>query len=192
MTERLSIRAYAKRIGVSHVAVIGAIKRGVLNSAVVIEGATKLIDVDVADREWQLNADESMRRDGRITQIPRAAAPAPQHAPPAGANDPEAGIASSFQRARAVKEQFSARMAKLEYERESGTLINAQDVQNRIADHVRAALDILAARRRRLAPELALETDPRKIEAALEQSDREFAAEMAGLAAPAAAEQEAA
>lgn len=179
MGERVSIREFARRIGVSHVAVLGAIRRRVLVDAIVVEGENKFIDVDVGMSEWRRNADESMRRDGRTTSFAPAATNAATKSAARSADDitPESG----YQKARTVREIFAARMLRLEYEREAGLLVSVESVQHRIADHVRAALDALAASRRRLAPVLALETDPRKVESILEQSHREVAEAMAGL-----------
>ncbi|MGH8032502.1 MAG: hypothetical protein ACREO8_09105, partial [Luteimonas sp.] len=90
----------------------------------------------------------------------------------------------NYQREAARDKRASAMQRELELAREAGDLLHAADVTNRIAHHVRQALDVLASRRRRLAPTLALETDPRRIEQLLEESDREFCKALAGLAMP--------
>lgn len=100
----------------------------------------------------------------------------------------------NYQREAARDKRASALQRELELARDAKELLPAADVANRIAHHVRKALDVLAARRRRLAPKLALETDPRKVEQLLEESDREFCLALAGLAGqgPTDAESEAA
>jgi phage terminase Nu1 subunit (DNA packaging protein) len=87
----------------------------------------------------------------------------------------------NYQREAARDKRASAQQRELELAKSAGELVEVAAVQHRIADHARAALDFLAARRRRLAPTLALESDPRKVEALLEQSDREFAAAVSRL-----------
>lgn len=95
----------------------------------------------------------------------------------------------SYQREAARDKRASAMQRELELAREAGDLLHAGDVTNRIANHVRQALDVLAARRRRLAPKIALETDPRAVEQMLEESDREFCLALAGLGQPVGADQ---
>lgn len=117
-----------------------------------------------------------------------AAAGAPSARPGATAA-PEGGYEAdperlNYQREAARDKRASAMQRELELAREAGDLLHAADVTNRIAHHVRQALDVLASRRRRLAPTLALETDPRRIEQLLEESDREFCKALAGLAMP--------
>lgn len=75
--------------------------------------------------------------------------------------------AMSLQTARAVKENYAARMAKLEYERESGKLVNADAARLFAADlgaTFRGALEILPDR---LAPELIPLNDADAISAVL-------------------------
>lgn len=98
----------------------------------------------------------------------------------------------NYQREAARDKRASAMQRELEMARDAKELLPAAEVARRIAHHVRMALDVLASRRRRLAPKLALEADPRKVEQLLEESDREFCIALAGLAQPGASEQEAA
>lgn len=107
---------------------------------------------------------------------------APSSAPVARAQEPVQALGDlSYQREAARDKRASALQRELELAKSAGDLVDVATVQHRIAEHARAALDFLAARRRRLSPALALESDPRKIEAMLEQSDREFASAVAGL-----------
>ena len=88
----------------------------------------------------------------------------------------------SYQREAARDKRASALQRELELAKAAGEVVLSGEVSQRIANHVRAALDHLASRRRRLAPKLALETDPRKVEDLLAESDREFCKALAGLA----------
>ncbi|WP_303749527.1 hypothetical protein [Stenotrophomonas pigmentata] len=109
-----------------------------------------------------------------------SARPAAQGAPEGGYDpDPDR---LNYQREAARDKRASAMQRELELARDAGQLLHADEVTNRIAHHVRSAIDVLAARRRSLAPKLALETDPRKVEQLLEQADREFCQALVGLA----------
>jgi hypothetical protein len=113
---------------------------------------------------------------GASRSIAAPASPAARIADPA----PAMGDLN-YQREAARDKRASAQQRELELAKSAGELVEVAAVQHRIADHARAALDFLAARRRRLAPTLALESDPRKVEALLEQSDSEFAAAVSRL-----------
>lgn len=95
----------------------------------------------------------------------------------------------NYQREAARDKRASARQRELELAKSAGELVPAADVERRVAHHVRGALDHLASRRRRLAPKLAMEADPRKVEQLLEESDREFCIALAGLATPPATDE---
>lgn len=74
---------------------------------------------------------------------------------------------SSYQEARAVKERFNALSAKLAYEREAGTMIEASEVNKAGAElgtHIRTALENMPDQ---LAPELAPISDPARVHAVL-------------------------
>lgn len=122
---------------------------------------------------------------------PAGAAGVPQAPPGAGSQGGAPGGAEggwdpdpdrlNYQREAARDKRASAMQRELELAREAGQLVRANEAASRIANHVRQALDSLAARRRRLAPKLALEADPRKVEQLLEESDREFCIALANL-----------
>jgi hypothetical protein len=76
----------------------------------------------------------------------------------------------NYQREAARDKRASAQQRELELAKSAGELGEVATVQHRFADHTRVALDFLASRRR-LTLTLALESDPRKVEALLEQSD---------------------
>jgi len=58
MTEPLSVRAFATQIGVSHVAVLKAIKAKRLQHSVRrnAKGHAEIVDFDLARKEWEVNA----------------------------------------------------------------------------------------------------------------------------------------
>jgi len=82
--------------------------------------------------------------------------------------DPAAEKAgSSYQAARAVKENFNALSAKLAYEKESGTMVEAAAVKKagfELGTHIRTALENMPDQ---LAPELAPISDPARVHAVL-------------------------
>jgi hypothetical protein len=109
----------------------------------------------------------------------------PQRAPGAAraiaaAADPDA---MNYSQEAARDKRASAMQRELALARDAGDLVPTEIVKSRIADHVRAAVDQLAARRRKLAPVLALETDPRRVEELLADADRKFCQRLANLAA---------
>jgi hypothetical protein len=76
-------------------------------------------------------------------------------------------IGSSYQAARAVKERFNALSAKLAYEKEAGTVVEAEAVKKagfELGTHIRTALENMPDL---LAPELAPISDPARVHAVL-------------------------
>lgn len=190
--------AFAARRGVSEPMVSRWKRRGLL----VLDADGKVLE---AASNARLDAFLDPGRGGDRTGRQRApAAPQAPHGAtgPASATGPTSaaqaggdGLSAldddrlNYQREAARDKRASAIQREMEIAKEAKTLLPAAGVANRIHHHVRKALDVLASRRRRLAPTLALETDPRKVEQLLEESDREFCQALAGLALP--AEQEA-
>ena len=178
-----------------------AARRGVSGPLVSKWKAKGLLVLDATGRvlEHESNArlaaalDPGRGGDRTGRQRPSAApnpATLPTGAQPSGqaAQDPDADRLS-YQREAARDKRASAMQRELELARDAGELLPANEVVNRIALHVRQALDVLASRRRRLSPALALESDPRGIELLLEESDREFCQALAGLALPQSSDQ---
>lgn len=113
------------------------------------------IDSVRADAEWELNTNASKRpiTDGEAV---------------AGACDvPPIG------RSRAIREDYLARLAQLEYEQREGSLISAEKARDEGFELGRAVLGRLLALPARLGPELAPVDDPKTIRQRLEQELRE-------------------
>ncbi len=169
---------FAALLGISAPMVVKhkARKRLVMNAA----GDRVLVRESIA----RIEAARDPARGGDRTPAAPASAPA---VPAPGAGSASTGSEPedlNYQREAARDKRASARQRELELAKSAGELVATSDVEHRIAHHVRAALDHLASRRRRLAPKLALEADPRKVEQLLEESDREFCIALAGLATP--------
>jgi hypothetical protein len=134
-----SQRAYARERGVAHRAVQVAIQTGRITT--LPDGR---IDSEAADKQWRKNTRE--------------------HAPMIGHEDEDAhGFgASQYSKARAVREHYQARLAKLEYEEKVGKLVSKDEVQVAAFNRFRQYRDHLLNIPDRLAAMLAAETDPAK------------------------------
>ncbi len=125
--ELISQREYARRLGVSHVAVQRAVKTGRISA---VGGK---IDPAHADQQWQENTDQSKPRN-RITGKPKQARSPEDPSEPMdmGAADEVIGstnTATGYAKARAARELYQAQLAKLELDRQRGTLIRADEVR---------------------------------------------------------------
>lgn len=135
-----------------------------------------LIDPKVADKEWSANTNGVMQRDDesvvtksqsgpRESEAPKSQAPAKSHKPSeSGLELDGLGIlktkgddeeAATLADARAMKERYRALMAKLDYELESGKLIEAEDARRAAFAAARKARDMLLTMADRLAPVVA-------------------------------------
>jgi hypothetical protein len=174
VTAGLSIRAYARRRGVSHESVRKALATGRISA-----GPDGRIDPAAADRQWATSTDLSKPRNS-VTGMPKkrrapgapsdplsVGAPtlAPENGQGAGEahNGPPAGdaarLVSSYAASRAAREGYAARLAKLEFEQKSGKLVDADEVRAQIFALGRRARDSLLGVPDRLAPILAGEAD---------------------------------
>lgn len=140
----LSIRAYAKHRGCSHVAVMKALKAGRI---ALTEGK---IDAEAADAAWSRNTDPAQQR--ASSGPPGGQTPA-EEPPPAAQMGGEA--AANYARSRAVRETYRARLTALDYRVRAGELVEADAVRARAFKLYRTARDMLLALPERLAPLLA-------------------------------------
>jgi hypothetical protein len=107
MKNKMSASQYAKHRGIAVKNVIKAIEEERITG--VKEGTKWVIDPAVADREWADN-----------TANPKIA--------PGGNIEIDLGN-QSYAQSRAIKEAYLARLKKLEYERELGALVDADQVR---------------------------------------------------------------
>jgi hypothetical protein len=108
----LSIRAYAKHRGVAESAVRKAISQGRIS-----KGTNGKIDPQKADNEWRKNTDPA--------QIKRTLPP--ENSDYIHRSVPLSG--PSYQQSRAIKEAYSAKMIRLQFEKESKKLISVDEVK---------------------------------------------------------------
>lgn len=109
--EAVSVRELARRLQISHTAVLRGIERGRLGASVthLPDGTPKIANVELAVKEW-----EASRR-------PRV---------DSGARD----AASRYQAARAAREEALAELARDELLRKRGELVRARDMEAHMAD----------------------------------------------------------
>lgn len=164
---------YARHRGVSKVAVHKAIKSGRISKAV----KDGKIDSEAADALWVHNTDQSKPLNS-VTGTPKLRKASPD-APPmpaaggreaaeeapaaadAGANGAQQvpGGGPSYVAARAFRESYLARLARLEFEEKSGKLIDADQVRVAAFNAARRARDMVLSLADRIAPLVAGEPD---------------------------------
>jgi hypothetical protein len=106
VSRSLSAAAYAERRGVSHVAVLKAIKEGRITAKKV--GRAYKIDPDLADRQWEHSTSDFSH---------------------GGASNADTQVRGpSYSQSRAIKEAYAAKLKKLEYEEATGKLVDAEQV----------------------------------------------------------------
>lgn len=163
----VSQREYARRRGVSHVAVQRAVNSGRIST---VGGK---IDPDQADREWGENTDQSKPRN-RITGRPkqlRVPGEPPEPMDLGGAEGVHGGNGTStgYATARAARELYQAQLAKLELDRKRGDLVRADEVRLGAFSMARKARDQLIALPERLASILAAAQTPQEVQRILEE-----------------------
>ena len=159
----LSLRAYAKHRGVSHTAVQKAIRSGRITTN--DEG---LVDSERADAEWNAKTRPGQ---GRAKPTP-SATKEPAEAPVTGGLD--------YFRARAIRESYLARLAKIEFEEKTAKLISRDEVQVAAFTKARTVRDNLLNLPDRLAATLAAEPDADKVHQILTGEIRKALDELAG------------
>lgn len=145
----LGIRAYARHRGVSHVAVLKAIRTGRISLT-----KSGKINVAKADADWDANTAPYSRSRKPETDSDRP--------------DSRAAYAVS----RAVREQFEAKLAKLEFEERSGKLIDRMLVESTWFEKGRLIRDGILNIPDRLSQLLASINEPRKIHQLLDSELR--------------------
>lgn len=180
--ELISQREYARRRGVTHVAVQRAIKAGRIST---VNGK---IDPIVADQEWQQNTDQSKPRN-RITGNPKQAKTPGEPSEPMdlGAVDENIGApstATGYAKARAARELYQAQLAKLELDRRRGALVPADEVRLGAFNMARKARDQLIALPERLATVLAAVKEPAEVQRILEEEVERICQEIADAERP--------
>jgi hypothetical protein len=177
----LSVRKYAQHRGVSHVSVLKAIRAGRIERS-----ADGTINVEAADAAWQKNTNPGQQ----ARQQPRADPPPAQvhTVPEATVNlDPMRESKSmagglDYSKARAVRENYMARLAKIEFEERSDKLMSRDEVEVSAFKKYRTFRDSMLNIPDRLAAVIAAETDAAKVHALLSEEIRKMLTEFADAA----------
>ena len=174
----ISQREYARRHGISHVAVQRAVNSGRIST---VDGK---IDPAQADREWRENTDPSTPRN-RITGRPAHTRPPGEPSVPMDFGPPDEGsggngTASGYAKARAARELYQAQLAKLDLDRQRGTLVRADEVRLGAFSMARKARDQLMALPDRVAAVVAATQDPAEVHRILEEEVERICQEISG------------
>jgi phage terminase Nu1 subunit (DNA packaging protein) len=144
MGNLISAAKYATHRGVSKPAVLQAIRDGRLTKSVTRDGKAYQIDVALADQEW-----------AATTSIDRGEHNNRMMLRDAGAE----GDAASFAASRAKREAYEAELARLKYEQQAGTLVDAEQVKKEAFKVARTIRDGMLNIPDRLAAELVGQDD---------------------------------
>lgn len=165
----VSQRAYAKHRGVSLAAVQKAIKAGRIRTA-----ADGKIDAVQADADWDRNTGPRQKA-GNVSSTP------PPRTGPTLAAEPMAG-GLDYARARAVRENYMARLAKIDFEERSGKLVSRDEVQVAAFNKFRTFRDGMLNIPDRVAAVVAAESDASKVHTSLTMEIRKALLEFADAA----------
>ncbi len=122
----MGVREYGRHRGVSHVAVLKALRTGRIRQA-----PDGLIDAEQADRDWARNTHP-------VPRAPRAASSAAQ---------------TGYSQARTVRAHYEALLVKRQYEEKAASLVSANEVKvasarvhAALCDHMLRIPDAVSAR----------------------------------------------
>ena len=165
----MNFSQYAKHRGVSKAAVSFAAKEGRITVIVDPKNGGKFVESDQADREWEQNSDQDMVRNQSLKGKKRETKAVVQMS---GANEDaeKRGKVPPLSESKAIKEAFLARIAKLQFEIQSKSVIPVDEVRRSAFNTARIVRDSLLNIPDRVAHEFASETDPHKIHLALTQA----------------------
>jgi len=163
----VSFRQYGKMRGVSGAAVSKAVKsQRLVNAVKYNEKGQPCIDVDIADREWvkNTNGDKQNHFSGehRLSAFSQ-----PSGVDSSDEQDIMDGQTPPIAKSKAMREAYQARLAKLEYEKESGRLIDAEQVKLELFTAGRSIRDAVMAVVDGHSAKLASITDPHRVHAEL-------------------------
>ena len=165
----LSFRAYAKHRGISHVSVIQAVKDGRISTI----GKARKIDPAIADKEWEANSKINYR-----TTEPNPDKPPEEKKPEIDK------FALMYNRSRALKEVYTAKLEQAKYEELVGKLVSAEKVKNQAFKTGRIIRDKILNIPDRVSHELAAESDPMKITIILTRALNEALEELSNSGTP--------
>lgn len=163
----LSIRAYARHRGVSHVAVMKAIEAGRIT-----QQADGTLDPEQADREWEQN-----------TASPRKKSPMQNHTTAEAISSATSPNGTSLLQARTVNEVVKAQTNKVRLAQLKGELVDRPQAIAHVFKLARTERDAWLNWPARISAQLAakLDVDPHAMHVALEAAVREHLQELGEL-----------
>jgi pyruvate/2-oxoglutarate dehydrogenase complex dihydrolipoamide acyltransferase (E2) component len=178
----LSIRAYARHRGVSHVAVKKAIDTGRIT-----QGADSTIDSEQADRQWEQNT-ASPRKSSPAPKVPAATKSPRTDAQEPAAESPTPTLSSggtSLLQARTVNEVVKAQTNKVRLARLKGDLVDRSQAIAHVFRLARTERDAWLNWPARISAQMAakLEVDAHALHVAIEAAVREHLMELGELRA---------
>ena len=187
--EPMSLRAYARHRGVSLRAVQKALKSGRISAR-----EDGRLDADVTDANWARNTaprPQSPAKPASKLAATELAAPtaAPEHAhhhsdtrtvARQSIEPPRLESGLEYSKARAVRESYLARLAKIDFEERTEKLVSRDEVQVAAFNRYRTFRDGMLNIPDRLAAVLAAETDPRSVHELLSTEIRKALTEFSG------------
>ena len=176
----LSIRAYARHRGVSHVAVKKAIDTGRIS-----QETDGTIDSDLADREWQQNT-ASPRKPSPAPKIPATPKPARSVAQEPATETPTPTLSAggtSLLQARTVNEVVKAQTNKVRLARLKGDLVDRSQAVAHVFRLARTERDAWLNWPARITAQMAakLDVDAHALHVALEAAVRDHLQELGDL-----------
>jgi hypothetical protein len=180
----LSIRAYARHRGVSHVAVKKAIDTGRITP---LPDGT--IDPDAADAQWAQNtlqprkASADQGKPGATANAPLASRQAPPSPAPEVAAAPLSAGGTSLLQARTVNEVLKAQLNKVELAQRKGELVDRAQAIAHVFKLARTERDAWLNWPARISAQMAarLNVDPHALHVALDAAVREHLSELGEL-----------
>ena len=142
----MSLRAYARHRGVALSAVQKAIATGRIHPEP--DGS---IDPIKADAQWDRHTRTAQPTTPKVATTRPSASAAPP-SPVSQSSDDTRGV--DYHKARAVRETYSARLAKLEFEERTGKLISKDEVDIKYFQLARQLRDRMQQIPRKVAPEI--------------------------------------
>lgn len=140
----LSLRGYAKHRGVSEAAVRKAVKQGRISKS-----SSGKINPQIADNQWDKNTDPAQIKRPDLSEKP-------DYSQNSSANSLSG---PSYQQSRAIKEAYSAKLIRLQFEKESKKLISVDEVKVAAFNAARMTRDRILNIPDRVIPQLVGKTD---------------------------------
>jgi transcriptional regulator with XRE-family HTH domain len=173
MSERRVTQAdLARALGVTAQAVNKAVRAGRLTP-----GPDGMFELGAAIEAWRATGGGHGAATGRFG----GAHPRPFDGN--GGPDERGNASECYYRGRAVRETYRAKLARIQFERESGLLVSVEEVRRTTFEAFRAVRDALEAIPERLDARLAAESDPAVVREILRAELRKVLADLSNYAA---------